>query len=68
MFAYELHKIRAAELIRQADHHRLVREIREAGRRTERAERTERIERIERTERSRSRHRPGSRSRFRSGR
>ncbi|MFJ1744817.1 hypothetical protein ACIOJD_01045 [Streptomyces sp. NPDC088116] len=56
MFEYELHKIRAAELIRQADHHRLVREIREAGRRTEQAER------------SRFRRHAGSRSRSRSGR
>ena len=26
MFAYELHKIRSAELIREAEHHRLARE------------------------------------------
>jgi hypothetical protein len=35
MFAYELHKIRSAELIRQAEHHRLAREAQR--RRRERA-------------------------------
>lgn len=37
MFAYELHKITAAELIRAADHHRLVREARRAQRQTRQA-------------------------------
>lgn len=31
MFEYEMHQMRAAQLIRQADHRRLVRQAREAG-------------------------------------
>ncbi|MFI9776432.1 hypothetical protein ACIHCV_17170 [Streptomyces sp. NPDC051956] len=38
MYEYEIHQIRAAELVRQAEHNRLVREVREA-RRNRRAER-----------------------------
>lgn len=37
MFEYELQKINAAELIRKADHERLVREIRTARRKARRA-------------------------------
>lgn len=38
MYEYEIHQVRAAELVRQAEHSRLVREAREA-RRNRRAER-----------------------------
>ncbi|MFB6677917.1 hypothetical protein [Streptomyces sp. NPDC056390] len=38
MYEYEIHQVRAAELVRQAEHSRLVREAREA-RRSRRAER-----------------------------
>lgn len=32
MYEYEIHQVRAAELVRQAEHSRLVREAREARR------------------------------------
>ncbi|MFI6350018.1 hypothetical protein [Streptomyces sp. NPDC050560] len=32
MFSYQMHQLRQAELIRAAEHHRLVREAREARR------------------------------------
>ncbi|MEU3077534.1 hypothetical protein [Streptomyces laurentii] len=38
MFAYELHRMQHAELVRQADTHRLAREVARAARRTGRRE------------------------------
>ncbi|AXG80474.1 hypothetical protein [Streptomyces paludis] len=39
MYAYELHQIRSAELLREAADRRLVREVRRAGKQARRAAR-----------------------------
>ncbi|MGW2510449.1 hypothetical protein ACWC0A_13615 [Streptomyces scopuliridis] len=46
MFEYELQKINAAELIRRADHQRLVREVRTARRQARRAAKEDREGRV----------------------
>ncbi|MEV0780822.1 hypothetical protein ACIBLA_30845 [Streptomyces sp. NPDC050433] len=47
MFEYEMHQMRAAELIREADNRRLIRKVRQARKEAARAARNEAEGRVE---------------------